>query len=67
MATHGILCKAYDLFRSKRYGKVETTLEKLQNLRAACDRSKEVLGYHDSNLDMTPEDVLNAKVQNKNA
>lgn len=58
MATHRILCEAFDLFRSKKHGHVETKLNKLKHLREACDKAKEVLGYQDSNLDLTPEDLV---------
>jgi len=57
MALHRILCEAFDLFRSKKYGKTQTLLEKLKDLREACDKAKETLGYQDSKLDMTPEDL----------
>lgn len=62
MATHRILCEAFDLFRSKKYGKSQTLLEKLKDLRDACDKAKETLGYRDSNLDMTPEDLAERNI-----
>ena len=58
MATHRILRESFRLFRSKNCGKVESLLSKLQLLRQACDKAKEVLGYQDSKFDLTPEDVL---------
>lgn len=58
MATHRILCEAFDVFRSKKYGKSQTLLEKLRDLREACDKAKETLGYQESNLDMSPEDLV---------
>lgn len=57
MVTHRILCEAYDVFRSKKYGHSQTLLQKLTDLREACDNSKAVLGYKDSHFDMSPEDL----------
>jgi hypothetical protein len=62
MATHRILCEAFDLFRSKKYGKSQTLLEKLRELRDACDKAKDTLGYRDSNLDMTPEELAERNI-----
>lgn len=58
IATHRLLCEAYDLFRSSKYGRVESLLTKLTNLKEAVDNSKEALGYQDIKLDMSPEDLL---------
>jgi len=58
MVTHRILCEAYDVFRSKKYGHAQTILQKLKDLRKACDESQKVLGYENSNLDMSPEDLI---------
>lgn len=60
MATHRILCEAYDVFRSKKYGHKQTLLQKLTDLREACDKSKPILGYNDSHFDVTPEDLAGA-------
>ncbi len=59
IALHRILCEAFDLFRSKKYGKVETLAQKLTALKEACNHAQDVLGYKDSNLDLTPEDLAN--------
>lgn len=56
LATHSVLCEAYDMFRST---KKESLLVKLRVLREVVDKSKVVLGYEDSTTDMTPEDLVN--------
>ncbi len=58
MATHRVLCEAFDVFRSKKYGNRETLLEKLTRLKESCDVAKKVLGYENSELDMTPEQLV---------
>ena len=58
MVIHRILCEAYDVFRSKKYGHSQTLLQKLTDLREACGKSKDVLGYNDSHFDQTPEDLV---------
>ena len=63
MSLHRILRSSYDLFRSKLYPTQDKTLlGKLKSLKEAVDNSREVLGYQDSKLDMTPEDLLNDKI-----
>jgi hypothetical protein len=57
LATHRILCEAFDVFRSVKCGKRETLLEKLLALRAACDAARATLGYENSGFDLTPEDL----------
>lgn len=62
IATHLVLSEAFDLFRSKSFRKNHGLLEKLKELKFACDEAKETLGYQDSILDLTPEDIIkNAK------
>lgn len=55
IATHRVLRKAFDVFRT---GKGLTLQEKLQALREACNQASEVLGYQSSKLDMSVEDVI---------
>lgn len=58
MAMHRILCEAFDLFRSRKYGKPSNLLKNLQELKEACEIAKKVLGYQDSVLDLSPEDIV---------
>ena len=58
LATHRVLCEAYDVFRTEKYGHPQTLLQKLTDLRIVCDSSKKVLGYEASDFDMTPEDLV---------
>ena len=57
MATHRILCEAFDLFRDEKHGKKETLLQKLVALKEACTNAQEFLGYKDSKLHLSPEDI----------
>lgn len=57
IALHDILCEAYDVFRTEKYGHPQTLLQKLTDLRNVCDRSKKVLDYESCVFDMTPEDL----------
>ncbi len=54
---HRILSEAFDVFRSVKYGKKESILDKLKSLKEACKTAQEVFGYQDSKLDLTPEDI----------
>lgn len=59
LATHRILCEAFDLFRTKKKGGTTgTVLERLKELRRACDEARIVLGYLDSKFDVTPEELV---------
>jgi hypothetical protein len=57
MAQQSVLCEAYDVFRSTKYGHSQTLLQKLIDLKKACDDSAKVLGYKES-FDMTPIDLV---------
>lgn len=59
MLTHRILCEAFDVF----YGHAQTPLQKLQELKEACDRAKQVMYNNDSKFDVTPEDLI-AEIKN---
>lgn len=61
LATHGVLCEAFSLFRTEEIGRRDntSTLEKLQALRKACDEAKEILYKNDgSPFDLTAENIL---------
>lgn len=58
LATHLVLCEAYDVFRGKRFGKPITLLEGLKALYDACLDSQKVLGYTDSGFVLTPEQLI---------
>lgn len=58
MAMHKILREAYNVFRSRNFKKNLSLLEKLNNLHKACIESKPILGYQDSNLDKSPEQLM---------
>ena len=52
---HKVLRHSYDVFRSR---KKESLLVKLRGLKRVCEESKEILGYQDSILDMSPEELM---------
>lgn len=60
LASHRILVEAFQLFRSKEYGKSVPKLEKLKQLREACDYARKVLGYDKDGdeFDVSPEDLV---------
>ena len=51
LATHRILCEAFDLFRSKNIDKEK----KLRDLKDACIQASRILQYNE-NFDLGPED-----------
>lgn len=55
IAVHRILVEAFRVFKTNNR---EPLVEKLRALRVACDQAREALGYTDSILDMSPEDVV---------
>lgn len=59
IAKQSVLIEANYLFRSKRFGEILTTLEKLTKLKKTCEKSYKILQYGDCEFDLSPEDVLN--------
>jgi hypothetical protein len=57
MAMHRILRCAFDLFKSRKYAS-SNLLKILQALKIACEDAKKILGYQDSLLDLSPEDIV---------
>lgn len=58
LATHRILSRAFDLFRSENRRQKVTMRDKLQSLKDACVQAQKVLGYEDSKLDLGSDDVV---------
>lgn len=61
MATHRVLCEAFDVFRSfHNHGinKTPSLLEKLKVLHEFCIKAAKTCNYDDESLDMTPEELV---------
>ncbi len=57
MALHSILSRSFDLFR--KIAHPSQLREKLIRLKECCESAKNILGFQDSHLPLTPEDVIN--------
>lgn len=57
LATHRVLCEAFDVFRAERLEHSRTLLQKLTDLKEACAKAAELM-YPDSGLIITPEELV---------
>lgn len=66
LLTHRVMCEAFDVFRSTRFGHKQTLLQKLQYLKESCDEANSALYNNEDGFDCTPEELVNAKTNEAN-